>query len=806
MSVLSILLVLLFPLSAMASEASFSVPEPEPFTGADASVQEEEGEPDSFGEDGSSGDAAESETEAEESESAEPDSSGSFVSVPEENEDLDDTESMDEEDSEIPVPFGITPFAILPSSNPINSIFPDPLFAQYIAGQLGKDVTATVTQNELNSIKTVQITGALHSIEGAQYLNGLTEMRIDNCQLSERFPEAFITDVYPKINNYYANNQRYEGPTVYVTGGSLQGAYSQVPPLFWQIFANSGGKQVGTWNIMNQYGGSIASFPAIDGTELLKYQLTTSGTYRVELVLSSPAWMGLDNSIYMFTVEFGGITTGTITGTVTDQNGAPLANVTMTLAPGGVVSTDANGVYTFTNLTPGSYSVTAALAGYGSQTKTGAVTAGNTTVINFRLVQRPGSVVGTVISSLDSQPIANAEVILYRMPGFVSVGTTTTDADGAYYFNAVPVGTYETHASFNGYILGNSILSPVGGNEVTVLDIILTPLPVSVSGFVYDKTTLLPIENAMVSLPSGTHFITGADGAYSFSLSIGTFTLTASCLGYSSEQETVTLVVGQNGEQDFYLTPSPVTVVVNTIDQDGDPLPGVTLASADYTAKTDGTGVYSRPVAPGVYNITGTLEGYTSANQTVTVNAGSPTMYITLQLTKLETSLEGYVYGSADTSVPLSGATVVLASGGSAVTDSTGYYQFFALAPNTYDATASYSGYDPATENNIVIVTGSTIQQDFHLQETTTLPQLNGRVIDISTRLEISGATVAVQPQNATASTDGSGSYSFTTLPAGSYTVAASAQGYQSSTRPNVVLANGKTTVASFYRFPQWGL
>lgn len=53
-------------------------------------------------------------------------------------------------------------------SGTISSIFPDPLFASHIAGLLGKSVSSTVTQNELNTITQVNPSGAVHNVEGIQ--------------------------------------------------------------------------------------------------------------------------------------------------------------------------------------------------------------------------------------------------------------------------------------------------------------------------------------------------------------------------------------------------------------------------------------------------------------------------------------------------------------------------------------------------------------------------------------------------------------------------------------------------------------
>jgi hypothetical protein len=62
----------------------------------------------------------------------------------------------------------------------------------------------------------------------------------------------------------------------------------------------------------------------------------------------------------------------------------------------------------------------------------------------------------------------------------------------------------------------------------------------------------------------------------------------------------------------------------------------------------------------------------------------------------------------------------------------------------------------------------------------------------------ISGATVAVEGTALSAVTDGSGNYTIANVPAGTYSVTASATGYVSKTTTGVVVTAGNTTTANF--------
>jgi hypothetical protein len=68
---------------------------------------------------------------------------------------------------------------------------------------------------------------------------------------------------------------------------------------------------------------------------------------------------------------------------------------------------------------------------------------------------------------------------------------------------------------------------------------------------------------------------------------------------------------------------------------------------------------------------------------------------------------------------PISGAMVDAGAGGSATTDSNGFYQIDNIPAGTYDVTASANGYNSSTATGVVITAGSTTTQDFALTPST---------------------------------------------------------------------------------------
>ncbi len=80
---------------------------------------------------------------------------------------------------------------------------------------------------------------------------------------------------------------------------------------------------------------------------------------------------------------------GTLTGKVTrNSNGNPIAGATVSIAGGASTTTNGSGVYTFSNLAAGTYSVTVSATNWASKTLGATVSVGNTTTLNFVLKKR----------------------------------------------------------------------------------------------------------------------------------------------------------------------------------------------------------------------------------------------------------------------------------------------------------------------------------------------------------------------------------------------------------------------------------
>ncbi|MDE0866347.1 MAG: carboxypeptidase regulatory-like domain-containing protein [Rubripirellula sp.] len=303
-----------------------------------------------------------------------------------------------------------------------------------------------------------------------------------------------------------------------------------------------------------------------------------------------------------------------------DETGIPGVRVQLvpisTIAPQAmlVMTTGVDGSYSFTDLSPGQYEVIELdqpddlFDGFDSAGQVGGTTVGAAqnpgdriasislagadigTEYNFAEIPA-GSLAGVVYlaspgndcheqqARVESTPLAGVEVALQDIRG-VLVAQTSTNADGSYFFNGVPVGNYRL-VQFTpvGLIDGDSHVGTINNIRVgTSIDgtlihgVTMTPggigveydfcevLPASISGHVYHDESNegrrdsgeMPIANAEVSLVDTVGRIvdtvnTDADGRYEFdALKPGVYSILATQpAGYSDGIDSVGTIQGQ---------------------------------------------------------------------------------------------------------------------------------------------------------------------------------------------------------------------------------------------------------------------
>lgn len=348
------------------------------------------------------------------------------------------------------------------------------------------------------------------------------------------------------------------------------------------------------------------------------------------------------------------IVPGTISGSVVDQNGDPIAGVQIALSGDATATTttNASGDYSFTGLAPGTYTVTETTpAGMADGGETAGSLGGTVTddvIADISLLageasvdndfdESVASIAGTVVDQ-DTVGIAGVTVVLTGTdPNGAVSETTTTDANGDYSFPGLLAGTYTvTETTPTGYTDGGETAGSTGGTvtDDVIADISLAagvdsidndfdenviPDPASISGTVVDDLGR-PIPGVIITLGGdvAATTITDADGNYTFpGLPAGTYTVSeAQPVGYGDGDDVagsaggtltndliseIVLAAGVDSvDNDFAETTASVAGTV--VDQNGAGIAGVTITlngtddagnTVSETMTTDANGDYA---------------------------------------------------------------------------------------------------------------------------------------------------------------------------------------------------------------------
>jgi len=397
---------------------------------------------------------------------------------------------------------------------------------------------------------------------------------------------------------------------------------------------------------------------------------------------------------------------GSITGTITDASskqpiqGATAADGTST------TTTNAAGQYSFSSLAEGGYTITISATNYGGQSQPVQVGPGAAVTQNFALQPNPGTLSGTVTDAGTKQALANATVTY-------ASSSTTTNALGQYIFASVPEGTYAVTAAATNYASSSPTVA-VGAGAAVTQDFALQPLPGSVTGIVTDASTAKPIALASVNY-SGGSTTTNASGAYTLSaVPVGSYTVTASGTGYTSQNATVSVSPASTVSQGFTLQPNPGTITGTITDAvSAQPITGATVSYLGGLTTTNSVGQYAfSNVAEGSYTVTASAAVYANQSHSVTVGPGS-TVIQNLALAPNPGSVNGTVT-AATTGQAIQNATVSYA-GGSATTNAAGQFTLAGVTEGTYTLTAAATGY--GNQSQVVVVgPAASVTQNFSLK------------------------------------------------------------------------------------------
>jgi len=422
-----------------------------------------------------------------------------------------------------------------------------------------------------------------------------------------------------------------------------------------------------------------------------------------------------------------------VTGTVTDQADGPLDGVGVRLIDrnGRVVAqttTAGGGTYAFEGfLATDGYTVEAVppagkIAVGATRAPADLTTQDATAAFVVRDIV-PVAVSGTARDDAGN-PIAGATVTI------AGVGSVTTDSNGAYLFDTVPVGVHTaTITPPTGYAVTETPepFEVPEGSETPITDqdfeLVANPAlggTVTAGGVGVAGVTVTAIG------PDGTvSTVTGADGAYSFPLlTPGDYSVSVVAPdGYlvsGSATRDEELVSDDLTDVDFALVPLGALEGLVATDV-GDPVPGVTITietpDGPVELTTDDGGVYGLgELAPGEYEVVLTVpDGYSApGGTTASVVVGEDGAVETVPPFVLvpDEVLLGGLTGTVvdDSGDPVPGVTVTVDTPDGAVvltTDADGSYGLGELAPGEYEVTVTVpDGYTAGGETTATAVVG----------------------------------------------------------------------------------------------------
>ena len=516
---------------------------------------------------------------------------------------------------------------------------------------------------------------------------------------------------------------------------------------------------------------------------------------------------------------------GWIEGKVTDnKTGSSIVDATVK-ADGFMGFTNETGYYSIEVAAPGTYTVTASMLGYYDDVETGVSVSegGATTTVNFTLQPIVGWIDGTVKDAPTGASVKGANV---------TAGDyyATTNPSGYYLIADVPVGTYNVTASADGYYSASKPAT-VKKDEPTTVNFDIEPFLGAINGTVTDKVTNLPIANATVTTTPGNYSATtDASGTYVISeVPVGTYQrVDASANGYfGANTGKIVVTSGRTTTVNFKLTRMRHDVAIAlTIPAEATQGENVTFSvsltdNGNYNetftltviVKETGTTILEKTItlAINVHTIekvdfdTSTFEPdtYTIRAEAILATAkddkpDNNQREATITIKPKTGSIAGNVT-DASTGLPIAGSTVTAVGPEtrSTTTAENGTYSLDEVLLGDYTVTASAAGYynnsKPAT-----VTENATTTVDLTL---TPLPgTISGKVTDSVTGDPIAGATLTVD--GISAATNSSGGYTISDVPAGTYTVKVSADGYQNSSQTDVTVVAGETTIVDFELTP----
>ncbi len=316
-----------------------------------------------------------------------------------------------------------------------------------------------------------------------------------------------------------------------------------------------------------------------------------------------------------------------------------------------------------------------------------------------------------------------------------------------------------------------------------------------ISGVVKDAQTSEPLKGCSVMLqPTGNTITTGEDGTFFFDkLMPETYTVEASCYGYSTNKKTVDVKPDNIASADILLKKSMSTIHGTVKDNVTNlPLSGcsVKLLPIGRNIVTDVDGAYQfSEIEIGKYTIEVSCNGYFNNKINVEIKEGGNAVLVDISLGKSVCSVSGIIKDK-DNNQPLSGCSVTLMPTGiTRTTGADGVFRFDDIIAGNYYVEASCNGYFNNKQQIIINEGAVSISVDILLTKATE-GSIYGIVKDNASALSIAGCSVFLLPAGIKIITGTDGVFLFKDLDPGDYSIQVSHKDYNDANKNITIDAN----------------
>ena len=507
-----------------------------------------------------------------------------------------------------------------------------------------------------------------------------------------------------------------------------------------------------------------------------------------------------------------------VSGQVTDEEGAPIAGALVRLESAGrQVRTDAQGRFGFDGLTAGQEHLSIEAAGYRSLLAPLDLQPGQRLELGvIRLSAASSAQEGVTIYGAARYFNGNASAV--AASALIQVGglSARTDRTGNYRIEGVPAGSLEIVATYSNYPAVRAAIRASAGQMIDFSPL-FQMVPASAATLnvrVTDADGQL-LSGAYVRL-NNTGRNTDAQGMVSFTSGVqeGSNTLTVSRSGYETSVMQFQAVGGQAIELAVMLRPvvSRITTLRGVVSDGGAPLAGVAvrLEGTAFEALTDAAGEYeiANNSIGGSRTVVFEKSGYLTHRQAITINSGATTVFNVPLLREPATGSAARLAVSVHargTGEPLEGALVTLdgANQRSTRTDAAGGAALDALAPGETSIHIAAPGYESVVARvNIQSGQGYTLPVEL-LATPANAPtslRLYGQVVDAISQMPLMDAHITLTGA-APVDTSADGAYEFDGLAPGEVQLEVSRAGYE-SVRQTLTLS--AVTEYSIALTPSW--